>query len=89
MQNPYIYENSKGGKELQNQMEIQENYMNHNQQKYQRRRFGHDEGVSSLYANLEIIGNNDEQQLCNANKMDPKSKLCVFGGLILFFFAFE
>jgi len=36
--------------------------------------------MMSSYANLEIIGNNDEQQSCNANKMDPKSKLCVFGG---------
>ncbi len=70
MQNPYNYENSKRGKKLQNQMEIQENYMNHNQQKDQRKQFGHDEGVSNSYANLEIIGSNDEQQLCNANKMD-------------------
>ncbi len=45
--------------------------------------------MSSSYANLEIIGSNDEQQLCNVNKMDPNSKLCVFGGLILFFFTFE
>jgi hypothetical protein len=26
--------------------------------------------VSNSHANLEIIGSNDEQQLCNANKMD-------------------
>jgi hypothetical protein len=38
--------------------------------------------MMSSYANLEIIGNNDEQQSRNSNKMDPKSKLCVFGGFL-------